>query len=58
LDLITIAVPPGLSISMTCGIIFAIRKLKEKNIFCASPNKLISGGRVNSACFDKTGTLT
>jgi cation-transporting ATPase 13A2 len=58
LDLITITVPPGLPVSMTFGIIFAIEKLKDKDIFCISPNKIISGGRVKHACFDKTGTLT
>lgn len=58
LDLITITVPPGLPVSMTFGIIFALEKLKDKQIFCISPNKIISGGRVNHACFDKTGTLT
>jgi magnesium-transporting ATPase (P-type) len=30
LDLITITVPPGLPVSMTFGIIFALEKLKEK----------------------------
>ena len=54
LDLITITVPPGLPVS----IIFALEKLKDKGIFCISPNKIISGGRVKHACFDKTGTLT
>lgn len=58
LDLITITVPPGLPVSMTFGIIFALEKLKDKQIFCISPNKIISGGRVKHACFDKTGTLT
>jgi P-type E1-E2 ATPase len=58
LDLITITVPPGLPVSMTFGIIFALEKLKSKQIFCISPNKIISGGRVKHACFDKTGTLT
>lgn len=58
LDLITITVPPGLPVSMTFGIIFALEKLKNKEIFCISPNKIISGGRVKHACFDKTGTLT
>jgi cation-transporting ATPase 13A3/4/5 len=57
-DLITITVPPGLPVSMTIGIIFAVEKLKSKGIFCISPNKIISGGRVKFACFDKTGTLT
>ncbi len=58
LDLITITVPPGLPVSMTCGVVFAIEKLKGKSIFCLNTNSIISGGRVNHLCFDKTGTLT
>ena len=58
LDLITITVPPGLPISMTFGIIYAVDKMKKKEIFCISPNKVIPGGQVNHICFDKTGTLT
>jgi cation-transporting ATPase 13A2 len=58
LDLITITVPPGLPVSMTFGIIFALEKLKNKKIFCSSPNKVIHGGLTNWLCFDKTGTLT
>ena len=58
LDLITITVPPGLPVSMTFGIIFALEKLKDKKIYCTSPNKVVAGGMVDFACFDKTGTLT
>ncbi len=58
LDLITITVPPGLPVSMTFGIIFALEKMKDKKIFCSSPNKVIHGGLTNWLCFDKTGTLT
>lgn len=58
LDLITITVPPGLPVSMTFGIIFALEKMKSKKIFCSSPNKVIHGGLTNWVCFDKTGTLT
>jgi P-type E1-E2 ATPase len=58
LDLITITVPPGLPVSMTFGIIFVMEKLRKKNIFCISPNKIITGGMVNMICFDKTGTIT
>ena len=58
LDMITITVPPGLPISMTFGIIYAVDKMKKKQIFCISPNKVIPGGLVNFICFDKTGTLT
>lgn len=57
-DLITVAVPPGLPVSMTFGAIHAVEKLKKKNIFCISPNKIINGGFVDLICFDKTGTLT
>lgn len=58
MDLITITVPPGLPVSMTFGIIFALEKMKKKKIFCSSPNKVIHGGMTNWLCFDKTGTLT
>lgn len=57
-DLITVTVPPGLPVSMTFGIIFALEKMKNKKIFCISPNKTIVGGMVDFMCFDKTGTLT
>lgn len=41
LDLITITVPPTLPISMTIGIIYAIKKLKAKDIYTISPNQII-----------------
>ncbi len=58
LDLITITVPPALPISMTAGVIYAIQKLKKKQIFCIEESRVITGGVVNFSCFDKTGTLT
>jgi cation-transporting ATPase 13A2 len=57
-DLITITVPPGLPASMSVGIVYSLNKLKNKNIYCISPDKIILGGRVEHICFDKTGTLT
>lgn len=33
-------------------------RLKKKQIYCISPNKINETGRVNVMCFDKTGTLT
>jgi P-type E1-E2 ATPase len=57
-DLITITVPPGLPVSMTFGIVFALEKLVKKQIYCSSPNKVVLGGMINWICFDKTGTLT
>lgn len=32
--------------------------MKDKKIFCSSPNKVVGGGMTNWVCFDKTGTLT
>ena len=58
LDLVTVTVPPGLPVSMTFGIVYALEKLKKKSIYCISPNKVIFGGLVDFICFDKTGTLT
>lgn len=43
---------------MTIGIIYAIKKLKAKDIFTISPNQIIEGGVLDTMCFDKTGTLT
>ena len=57
-DLITITVPPGLPASMSSGIIYSLRSLKKKKIYCISPDRIIAGGRVEHICFDKTGTLT
>ena len=44
LDLISITVPPTLPISMIIGIVYAVEKLKKKNIFTISPNQIIEGG--------------
>ncbi|KAL1919402.1 uncharacterized protein VTP21DRAFT_2095 [Calcarisporiella thermophila] len=58
LDLITIVVPPALPATMTIGTNFALRRLREKEIFCISPNRVNVAGKVDVMCFDKTGTLT
>ncbi len=58
LDLITIAVPPALPATLTIGINFAISRLKSKQIFCISPQRVNVGGKLDLMCFDKTGTLT
>lgn len=58
LDLITITVPPALPAAMSCGMIFAINRLKKINIFCISPPRINVAGSVETFVFDKTGTLT
>jgi cation-transporting ATPase 13A2 len=58
LDLITIVVPPALPATLTIGTNFALSRLKKKNIFCISPQRVNVGGKLDVICFDKTGTLT
>lgn len=58
LDLITIVVPPALPATLTIGTNFALARLKGKQIFCISPQRVNVGGKLDVMCFDKTGTLT
>ena len=58
LDLITIVVPPALPATLTIGTNFALGRLRGKQIFCISPQRVNVGGKLDIMCFDKTGTLT
>jgi cation-transporting P-type ATPase 13A2 len=58
LDLITIIVPPALPATLTIGTSFALSRLRKRDIFCISPNRVNVAGTVDIMCFDKTGTLT
>jgi len=58
LDLITITVPPALPATMSVGVAFAVRRLKQQQIYCISPPRVNVSGRVQIMVFDKTGTLT
>ncbi|KAK0392169.1 hypothetical protein NLU13_1667 [Sarocladium strictum] len=58
LDLITIVVPPALPATLTIGTNFALSRLKKKQVFCISPQRVNVGGKIDIMCFDKTGTLT
>ena len=58
LDLITIVVPPALPATLTIGTNFALTRLRKKNIFCISPQRVNVGGKLDVIAFDKTGTLT
>ena len=44
LDLITVTVPPALPAAMSCGIVFAINRLKSQSIFCISPPRINMAG--------------
>ncbi|KAK3945050.1 vacuolar cation-transporting ATPase YPK9 [Diplogelasinospora grovesii] len=58
LDLITIVVPPALPATLTIGTNFALTRLRRKQIFCISPQRVNVAGKLDIMCFDKTGTLT
>lgn len=58
LDLITIVVPPALPATLTIGTNFALGRLRKKDIFCISPQRVNVGGKLDIVAFDKTGTLT
>lgn len=58
LDLITIVVPPALPATLSIGTNFALSRLRRKQIFCISPQRVNVGGKLDVICFDKTGTLT
>ena len=58
LNLVTIAVPPALPLSLSIGLQVSFLRLKQKRIFCSSTRSVAAAGRVNCLCFDKTGTLT
>ena len=58
LDLVTIIVPPALPATLTIGTSFALSRLRKREIFCISPNRVNVAGTVDVMCFDKTGTLT
>ena len=46
LDLITVTIPPALPAAMSCGVVFAINRLKKKQIFCISPPRINMAGQI------------
>jgi cation-transporting P-type ATPase 13A2 len=58
LNMIVICVPPALPAAMSCGMVFAIQRLKKQRIFCISPPRINLAGQITTFVFDKTGTLT
>uniref|UniRef100_A0A8C3HWJ9 ATPase 13A5 n=1 Tax=Chrysemys picta bellii TaxID=8478 RepID=A0A8C3HWJ9_CHRPI len=56
--LFTVSVPPAIPAALTTGIVYAQKRLKNKKIFCISPQRINICGQINLVCFDKTGTLT
>ncbi|KAL5475533.1 hypothetical protein EMCRGX_G025360 [Ephydatia muelleri] len=44
--------------ALTIGQVYAVFRLKRRQIYCISPQRVSLCGKVKCACFDKTGTLT
>jgi cation-transporting ATPase 13A2 len=55
---LTLAVPPEFPIVMSMGILFSLRRLRIREIFCIDSSKINVAGRISIMVFDKTGTLT
>ena len=58
LDLVTIAVPPGLPACLALAMCVAMWRLGKAGIDVAAPQKLLLAGSIDTCLFDKTGTLT
>ncbi|XP_078523501.1 putative cation-transporting ATPase 13A4 [Lissotriton helveticus] len=58
ISVLTIAVPPSLLAALAVGVMYAQKRLKNRGIFCFSPQRINLWGQANIVCFDKTGTLT
>jgi len=58
LDMFTICVPPAIPAALSCGVVFAVGRLKKAKIFCIAPKRVNLAGSVTTMAFDKTGTLT
>ncbi|OBS73753.1 hypothetical protein A6R68_15709, partial [Neotoma lepida] len=53
LILLTATVPPVLPAALTIGNVYAQKRLKKKEIFCISPQRINMCGQINLVCFDK-----
>jgi len=44
LTIFTVAIPAALPAAMSSGIVFALKRLKKKNIFCIAPVRINMAG--------------
>ncbi|KAG8581496.1 hypothetical protein GDO81_007687 [Engystomops pustulosus] len=58
LVLVVCAVSPVIPAALMVGVLYGKRRLKNKHIYCISPDRINLCGQLNLFCFDKTGTLT
>uniref|UniRef100_A0A8C5EYK9 ATPase 13A5 n=1 Tax=Gopherus evgoodei TaxID=1825980 RepID=A0A8C5EYK9_9SAUR len=55
--LFTVSVPPAIPAALTTGIVYAQKRLKNKKIFCISPQRINICGQINLVCFDKVRNI-
>ncbi|XP_069583260.1 probable cation-transporting ATPase 13A4 isoform X1 [Ranitomeya imitator] len=56
--LIVCCISPVIPAALMVGILYAKRRLRQKQIFCLNADRINMCGQLNLFCFDKTGTLT
>lgn len=55
---LSLPLPPEFPIVMSMGILFSLRRLRLRHIYCIDSSKINVAGRISIMVFDKTGTLT
>ena len=58
LDLLAMALPSALPLTLTLGTFYYQYSLINKQISCSGVYRLMAAGKINKIIFDKTGTLT
>ena len=58
LDLLAMAIPSSLPLTLTLGTFYYQYSLISKQISCSGVYRLMAAGKINKLIFDKTGTLT
>ena len=53
--MITIAVPPALPACLAIATVLSIGRLRRKDVFVTSPERVAMAGQLDVICFDKTG---
>jgi cation-transporting ATPase 13A3/4/5 len=48
-------VPPALPACLTIATVFSLGRLRRKDIFVTSPDKIAMAGQLDVVAFDKTG---
>ena len=53
--MITIAVPPALPACLAIATVLSINRLRRRDVYVTSPERVAMAGQLDVICFDKTG---